>query len=119
MGHFRAHARRALRLPVSLEGRSGAVRQAVVIDLSLAGAGLEAEDALVPGDRLAITFATPTMWDPLVVEAVVAWSHPPRPAGVDALRRQRTIARAGVVFDHASPEDVLAMFEMLATLGYE
>ncbi len=110
-----------MRLAVAVAGqRSGAERQALVVDLSLAGAGVETDEALVPGDRLSVSFQTPTMWDPLVVEAVVAWAHPARPtATLDALRRQRMVARAGIAFDYGSPADVLAMFEMLATLGYE
>jgi len=118
--HFRAHERRPLRLGVGVEGqRSGAERQAVVVDLSLAGAGLETEEPLVPGERLTITFATPTLWDPLVIAGVVAWAHPPKLAFTDAFGRTRSVARAGVVFDYESPAAVLAMFEMLATLGYE
>ena len=110
-----------MRLPVDLlSQRSGAEHQAVVIDLSLAGAGLETDQPLIPGERLTITLATPTMWDPLVVEAVVAWAHPPRAtAAVDSLGRSRTVARGGVVFDYPTPSVVLSMFEMLATLGYE
>jgi PilZ domain len=110
-----------VRLSVELLGqRSGAARPAVVTDLSLAGAGLETDDPLLPGERVAITLSTPTMWDPLVIEAVVAWAHPPRPSmEVDAIGRSRTVARAGVVFDYPTPATVLALFEMLATLGYE
>ena len=110
-----------MRLPVELVSqRSGTERQAVVVDLSLAGAGLETDQPLIPGERLSITLSTPTMWDPLVLEAVVAWAHPPRPsAAVDAMGRSRTVARGGVVFDYPSPALVLSMFEMLATLGYE
>ncbi len=100
--------------------RSGTERQAVVVDLSLAGAGLETEEPLVPGERLSVTLSTPTMWDPLVIEAVVAWAHPRNASlEVDALGRSRSVARAGIVFDHPAPRTVLAMFEMLATLGYE
>lgn len=120
-GHFRAHERRVVRLTVDLLGeRSGAERQAVVVNLSLAGAGLETDEPLVPGERLSITLSTPTMWDPLVVEAVVAWAHPPRPTtAVDSLGRTRVVARAGVAFDYPTPSIVLSMFEMLATVGYE
>lgn len=95
-------------------------RQALVVDLSLAGAGVETDDPLVPGERVSVAFSTPTMWDPLVVSAVVAWSHPPRASGeVDALGRPRSLARAGLAFDYPSPEAVLAMYEMLAALRYE
>lgn len=110
-----------VRLSVNLVSqRSGTERQAVVIDLSLAGAGLETDQPLVPGERLSITLSTPTMWDPLVLEAVVAWAHPPlATAAVDSIGRSRTVARGGVVFDYPSPSLALSMFEMLATLGYE
>lgn len=120
-GHFRAHERREARLQVQVVGqRSGVERQAVVVDLSLAGAGLETDEPLVPGERLSLTLSTPTMWDPLVIEAVVAWAHPPRvTAAVDAIGRSRTVARAGVMFDYPSPALVLSLFEMIATLGFE
>jgi hypothetical protein len=110
-----------VRLTVQLVGhRSGIERQAVVVDLSLAGAGLETDEPLVPGERLAITLSTPTMWDPLVLEAVVAWAQPPQASQeVDAIGRSRTVARAGVAFDYSSAPAVFSMFEMLATLGYE
>lgn len=110
-----------MRLTVEVSGqRSGVQRQVLVVDLSLAGAGLETDEPLVPGDRLSVTLATPTMWDPLVLDAVVAWAHPPKPTtAVDALGRSRTVARAGITFEYPSPAVVLSMFEMLATLGYE
>ena len=123
-GHFRAHERREVRLAVQLVSlvgqRSGIERQALVVDLSLAGAGLETDEPLVPGERLSLTMATPTMWDPLVIDAVVAWAHPPRvTAAVDAIGRSKTVARAGVAFDYPNPSLVLSLFEMLATLGFE
>jgi hypothetical protein len=126
-GHFRAHERRDVRLAVqlvSLTGpRSGLERQALVVDLSLAGAGVETDEPLVPGERLSLTMATPTMWDPLVIDAVVAWAHPPRvvagSARVDAIGRSKAVARAGVAFDYPNASLVLSLFEMLATLGFE
>jgi hypothetical protein len=123
-GHFRAHERREVRLAVQLVPlagqRSGVERPAVVVDLSLAGAGLETDEPLAPGERLSLTLSTPTMWDPLVIDAVVAWSHPPRAsAEVDSLGRSRTVARAGVEFDYPNAAVVLSLFEMLATLGFE
>ena len=91
-----------------------------MIDISLAGAGLETDDPLVPGERVSIAFATPTLWDPLVLSAVVAWSHPPRLKNeVDALGRPKTTARSGVAFDYPTPDAVLAMFEMLIAIGFE
>ncbi len=119
--HFRSHERRPVRLVVSIVGqRSGFDRQATVVDVSLAGAGIETEDPLVPGDRVAVAFATPTLWDPLVLTAVVAWAQPPRATGgLDTLGRPRVIARAGLAFDFPTAEPVLAMYEMLLSLGYD
>jgi hypothetical protein len=114
--HFRAHERRRVRMSVTIVAQ----RSPLVVDLSLAGAGIETEEPLVPGERISIAFATPTMWDPLVLFCVVAWAHPPRPTDeLDALGRPRTLARAGVVFEYPTPDAVLAMFEMLGALEYE
>jgi hypothetical protein len=119
--HFRAHERRPVRLAVGLGGARSGERAATVIDISLAGAGLEIEEMLVPGERVTLAFQTPTLWDPLVLTAVVTWSAPPRPreAGSFAVGRNRPMARAGVAFDYPAPDIVFAMFEMLATLDYE
>ena len=92
----------------------------MVVDISLAGVGLETDEPLVPGERVALSFATPTLWDPLVVPAVVAWSQSPKPREPGApLGRARPMARAGLAFEYAGPDLVLAVYEMLATLGYE
>ena len=119
--HFRAHDRRAVRLAAELiDPRSGGGKTATIVNLSLAGAGIETEEALLAGDRLALAVATPTTWDPLRIDVVVAWAHPPRPgAGVDTFGRSKAVARGGVVFDYEAPAAVLAMFAMLASLGYE
>jgi hypothetical protein len=92
-----------------------------VIDISLAGAGVETDEPLLPGERLSVAFATPTLWDPLILTAVVAWAHPVRPkAGeLDAFGRPRSSARAGLAFDYPTPDATLAMFEMLVATGFE
>lgn len=76
---------------------------------------------LAPGERITLAFQTPTLWDPLVLTAVVTWSAPPRPreAGAFSVGRHRPLARAGVAFDYPGPDIVFAMFEMLTTLDYE
>lgn len=105
----------------------------------MAGAALEAR-GLVRGDRLTLAISTPTTWDPLIVESVVAWTgvsvrtSPGLPvtrvargheasesddnplASVDSVEG---VVLGGVGFDYASASTVLAMFEMLATIGYE
>lgn len=120
-GHFRAHARRRVRFHVGLSGlRSGTERQAHVVDVSVAGAGVETDEPLVPGERISVTLSTPSLWDPLVLAAVVAWAHPPRAIDeLDALGRPRVVARAGLAFDYPDPAAALAMFELLASLGYD
>jgi hypothetical protein len=116
--HFRAHARRPVRFPVTLIGlRTSMEAPAVLIDLSLAGAGFECVETVYAGDRLSIAFPTPTMWDPLVVSALVAWARPGE--SVDNYGRSRAISRAGVTFDYPTPDTVLSMYEMLTAIGYE
>ncbi|OJY21977.1 MAG: hypothetical protein BGO98_34675 [Myxococcales bacterium 68-20] len=95
-------------------------RPGTVIDLHLAGAGLETDEPLVAGERVTIAFATPTLWDPLVLTAVVAWAHPLATTNeLDALGRPRSIARSGLAFDYPTPDATLAMFEMLVAIGFE
>lgn len=108
--HFRAHARRPVRLEVQLRlEREGGPRRAAFVDVSLAGAGLELEELLAPGERIAVEVHTPTLWDPLVIPAVVAWTQPVGPAR----------ARAGIRFEHEGPESVFATWEMLDALVYD
>ncbi len=92
--------------------RKGAPHAARLVDISLAGAGLELDGThdLAPGERLTVAIATPALWDPLQVPAVVAWTMPAR--GRDA-------ARAGVTFRHAGPDSVFATWEMLSSLVFE
>ena len=119
--HFRAHGRRPVHLAVTLRGVQGDWESpGRVIDITLAGAGLETEDALTPGDRVTVAFATPTLWDPLVLTAVIAWAHPVAPSNeTDPLGRPRLVARAGLAFDYPSADATLAMFDMLVAVGFD
>ena len=100
--------------------RLGWERSGTVVDVHLAGAGIETDEPLVAGDRISIAFATPTLWDPLVLTAVVAWAHPLRATNeTDALGRPRSSARAGLAFDYPTPDATLAMYEMLVAIGFE
>lgn len=89
-------------------------RAASMVDVSLAGAGLELEEAvsrvLAPGARVVLAIATPALWDPLEVPAVVAWVRPPD---------GRRPARAGFAFQHSGPESVFATWEMLSALVFD
>ncbi len=93
-------------------------RTAIVLDVHIAGAGIETDEPLVPGDRVTVAFAT--RWDPLIISAVVAWAHPLRTKEeVDLLGRPKQSARSGLAFDYQTPEATLAMFEMLESIGFE
>lgn len=119
--HFRAFARRPVHLGATLSiPRLLGDRAATIIDVGLAGAGVETQELLVPGERIQLTLDAPTRWDPLVLAGVVAWAHPPRATGeLDARRRPRITARAGLTFDYPGASAVLAVFEMLAALDYD
>jgi hypothetical protein len=119
--HFRAHGRRPVRLSVVLRSeRGGWERPATIVDIHLAGAGIETDEPLQPGERVTVAFATPTLWDPLVLTANVAWAHPLKSTNeIDALGRARGTARAGLSFDYPTPDATLAMFEMLVAIGFE
>ena len=95
-------------------------RTATVLDVHIAGAGVETDEPLVTGDRVTVAFATPTRWDPLIISAVVAWAHPLRmKEEVDVLGRPKQSARSGLAFDYQTPEATLAMFEMIESIGFE
>lgn len=95
-------------------------RAATVVDISIAGAGLETDDPLYEGSRVSLAFMTPTLWDPLIVSGAIAWAHPVRERDeLDALGRPRRSARSGIVFDYATPDATFAMFEMLVATTFE
>lgn len=110
--HYRTHARLPLRLSVTLRSDRGDERPATTVDLHVAGARIEADEPLTPGERVTIAFSAPTLWDPLVLDARVAWCAPaPDP--------KRPSTHAGLAFEYASPDAALAMFELLVTLGFD
>ena len=63
---------------------------------------------LATGDAVTLSFTAPTLWDPLVLRAHVAWH------GQGDLPN-----RVGLAFEHRSPEAVFALYELIVTLGYE
>lgn len=111
-GHFRAHARRRVRLEVTVEGPGDRrARRAQLVDASLGGAGLELEDALAEGDRVLLAITSPALWDPLRVPGRIAWVSSPATAASGARWR------AGCAFELASQEAVRAVWEMLTALA--
>jgi hypothetical protein len=91
--------------------RAGWERDADVFDIGLGGACLSANEPVVPGDRVAVAFVAPTLWDPLLIPGRVAWYRP----GGGGL----TAPRAGVAFEHANAASVLALFELVGSLAYD
>jgi hypothetical protein len=108
-GTFRIHARRSVTLRALVTHvQSGWQRHAQVEDLGLGGARVIIDDPLAPGDSVTLSFTAPSLWDPLVLRARVAWmSHAGSPR------------RVGFAFEHRSPDAAFALYELIATLGFE
>ncbi len=88
--------------------QAGWQRQASVEDLGLGGARVVVPDRLAPGDRVTLSFTAPTLWDPLVLRARIAWVAPGGPPW-----------KAGLAFEHKASDAVFALYELIVTLGYE
>jgi hypothetical protein len=109
--HFRAHARRLVRLKATVSHpRAGWERDADVFDIGLGGACISASEPLAEGDRVSVAFVAPSLWDPLLIPARVAWYRAGR--GIEP-------ARAGVAFDHVDHAAIMALFELVGTLAFE
>jgi hypothetical protein len=87
---------------------AGWQRQVAVDNVGLGGARVAVDGGLAVGDAVTVSFTAPTLWDPLVLRARVAW------ASTDA-----TPMRAGLAFEHKTPDAVFALYELIVTLGYE
>jgi len=108
-GSFRAHARRAVRLRALVTHvSSGWQRHAPVENLGLGGARVLVDQRLAPGDAVTVSFTAPTLWDPLVLRARVAWVAPGDPP-----------YRAGLAFEHRTPEAAFALYELMSTLAFD
>jgi len=113
---FRAHARKAVRMQsVLTHVQAGWQQTAAIENIGLGGARLVVDNVLAPGDTVSLSFTAPTLWDPLVLRARVAW--------VAALATSAAAGQgprpAGVAFEHKSTDAVFALYELIVTLGYE
>lgn len=79
-----------------------------MVDLSLAGAGVEVGKPLVPGTQVRLEIVAPTLWDPLVLRGRTVWSG-----------AATSPARAGLAFEHDDRALVYALFELMGAHGYE
>ena len=108
---FRAHARRKVRLRLVVRHpRAGWEDDAEAQDVGLGGACVRMPRPLAVKDPVLLSFVAPTLWDPLVLPARVAWIAPA--THVES-------ARAGVAFQPNDPHAMLALFELLGALGYD
>jgi hypothetical protein len=92
--------------------QAGWQRYVAIQNVGLGGAcaALDAPLATIaPGDGVTLSFTAPTLWDPLVLRARVAWIGPATSNEV----------RIGVAFEHKAPEAVFALYELIVTLGFE
>jgi hypothetical protein len=90
--------------------QAGWQHHAPVENLGLGGARIVTDDKLAIGDAVTLSFTAPTLWDPLVLRARVAWAAQPTPG---------TPRRVGLAFEHKNADAVFALYELIATLGYE
>lgn len=115
-GPFRAHARRDVRLRALLTHvQAGWQRYVAVENIGLGGACAQLGEAIAPGDGVTLSFTAPTLWDPLVLRARVAWVAP---ATVAAPLVPGEV-RIGLAFEHRTAEAVFALYELIVTLGFE
>ena len=105
--HFRAFARRAVTLPVTISSAEGA-RPARLVNLGLGGACVALSQRTETGRVVTLEVHAPNLWDPLVVAAKVAWVK----AGGRSLR-------AGLAFDHSDRVALSSLVEFLGAYGYE
>jgi hypothetical protein len=108
---FRAHARRSVRLRALVTHVSaGWQRQATVENMGLGGVSVLLEERVAAGDAVTLSFTAPTLWDPLVLRARVAWTDTGAPPNA---------RRVGLAFEHKAPEAVFALYELITALGFE
>jgi hypothetical protein len=106
---FRAHARRPAHLrALVIHPDAGWQSQLAVDNVGLGGARLLVEGRIAPGDAVTVSLTAPTLWDPLVLRARVAWVDPAAQP-----------PRAGVAFEHSDAHAIFALYELIAALGYE
>jgi hypothetical protein len=108
--HFRAMARRPVSLPARIaDERNATAWAARLVDLGLGGACVELAEPLSEGVRVKLLIDAPHLWDPLELEAKVAWSR----AGAGT-----TPNRAGVRFESVSGTTLRLLAELLEAEAY-
>lgn len=108
--HFRAMARRPVSLParIAME-RNSTTWAARLVDLGLGGACVELAEPMTEGARVKLLIDAPHLWDPLELEAKVAWAR---------AAEGTTPNRAGVRFEVVSGTTLRLLAELLEAEGY-
>ena len=106
--HFRAFARRAVTLPVTISTEGGSTRPAKLVNLGLGGACVAVSEKTEPGRVVTLEVNAPNLWDPLVVVAKIAW-----------VRTNGRSMLAGLAFDHSARVALPSLVELLGAHGYE
>ncbi|MCA9645289.1 MAG: PilZ domain-containing protein [Polyangiaceae bacterium] len=108
--HFRAFGRRKVKLRAQVRADdSNWRREGWIVDLGVGGACVELPDPVTRGTQLVILVDAPNLWDPLQLDARVAWSELLDPRGT---------TRAGVEFVHGVGRGLMPLVELLATDPY-
>jgi PilZ domain len=106
--HFRALARRVVNMPAMVENRDGTwPRTARIMDLGLGGACMELLEVVPPGAPVRLLIEAPHLWDPLALDAQIAW-----------LRVVEGGALVGVRFEHQSGTTLRTLTELLEAEAY-
>jgi hypothetical protein len=109
--HFRALARRPVAIRATLFSHDAGWEQPVaIVDLGLGGARLELGEAIPAQSSVRLMIASPDRWDPIALDARVAWAR-----GPTADRR----AELGLEFLPRQPADLGALLDLLGGEGYE
>ena len=108
--HFRAMARRPVSLPARIaNGHNSTAWAARLVDLGLGGACVELAEPLKEGARVTLLIDAPHLWDPLELEAKVAWSR---------AREGTNPGRTGVCFESLSGTTLRLLAELLEAEAY-
>jgi hypothetical protein len=110
LAHFRALARRQVRLKGTLASSDGSWERAVrIINLGLGGACVALLEQLPIGTVVQLSIIAPHLWEPLVLTAEVAWAR----AEIHA-----TEAEMGLRFEHPEGPTLRQLTELLETHQY-
>jgi PilZ domain len=107
--HFRRRGRRSAALPVRYSLGTAPERTGSIIDLHLEGAFIATHSTPQEGTRVRLRFASPTAWDPVLVDGEVRWVRTARDGDPGF----------GVRFDPLGPAEAAALAELVEASAYE